>query len=188
MEYYQQVFDPSQPAPGEWAGQQFEQCTFRKLDLSGQALTKAGFVDCRFEDCTLSRVTLKETKLYDVVFMDCRLPHVDFGACDPFGFHVDFSGCRLDSAVFTDRKMKKSRFEDCSLREAFFLNCELVGVLFRNCNLEGARFDRNDLSQADFTTSYHLRLDPDANRLKKAKFSLYNLPGLLSRYDLVIKE
>lgn len=188
MEHYDQTFDRPDSVPARWADQEFEQCLFRKLDLSGAVITGASFVNCQFEDCILTRAELKNTKLYDVRFLRCKLPYVDFGLCNPFGFHVDFQECQLDYVVFLNRKLKKSHFTECSIREAHFLKCELTGTAFRHCNLELTRFDDNDLSQVDFSTSYNLQINPDTNKLKKARFSLHNLPGLLTKYDLVITK
>ncbi|GAB4024762.1 pentapeptide repeat-containing protein [Spirosoma gilvum] len=188
MEYYDQIFEPLTIDIDRWSGHEFEQCTFKKLDLTQAVLNSASFVDCRFENCNLTRAQLKNTKLYEVRFIHCQLPHVDFGHCDPFGFHVNFQGCQLDYTTFLNRKLKKASFIDCSIREAFFLNCELVGTSFTNCNLELTKFDGNDLTQADFSSSYHLIINPEENKLKKARFSLQNLPGLLKKYDLVINK
>ena len=186
MEYYDQVFDQQDQVAGPWTNGEFEQCTFRKLDLSRFILSGSNFVNCRFEGCNLTRVELKNTKLYDVRFVNCILPHVDFGPCNAFGFHVDFQECQLDYTVFLNRKLKKVQFIDCSLKEAHFMNCELIGALFKHCNLELARFEGNNLMQADFSSSYNLELNPEDNKIKKARFSLQNLPGLLTKYDLVI--
>jgi len=35
---------------------------------------------------------------------------------------------------------------------------------------------------------YYLQLNPEDNTIRKARFSLYNLPGLLTKYDLVVKN
>lgn len=188
MEHYNEIFDQPDDLPGRWGGHDFEQCTFRQLDLSRASLSGANFINCRFESCVLTQADVKNTKLYDVSFADCKLMHVDFGHCNPFGFNVEFADCQLDYAIFLDRKLKKSRFTECSLREVQFLNCDLAGSVFSRCNLEFARFEKNDLSKVDFSSSYNLSLDPDENKVKKARFSLHNLPGLLKKYDLVITE
>ncbi|MFD2933254.1 pentapeptide repeat-containing protein [Spirosoma flavum] len=184
MEYYNQVFDQLDKA----ANQEFELCTFKKLDLSRIAITDSNFINCRFEDCNLTRAELRNTKLYDVSFVNCRLAHVDFGSCNAFGFHVNFQECQLDYTVFLNRKLKKAHFTDCSLKEAHFLKCDLTGTVFDQCNLELARFEGNNLTQVDFSSSYNLEINPDDNKVKKARFSLQNLPGLLVKYDLVISK
>lgn len=187
MESYDQVFDQLN-AVGRWIGQEFEQCLFKKLDLSRIAFTDTSFINCHFEDCNLTKAELKNTKLYDVSFLNCKLAHVDFGLCNAFGFHVDFQECQLDYTVFLNRKLKKAHFIDCSMKEAHFVKCELTGTEFKQCNLELARFEDNNLTQVDFSSSYNLELDPDDNKVKKARFSLHNLPGLLTKYDLKISS
>jgi hypothetical protein len=53
--------------------------------------------------------------------------------------------------------------------------------------LTDALFDRSVLEKADFTSAVHYRIDPNINQIKKAKFSLEGLPGLLSAYQIEIK-
>ena len=188
MDYYDQTFDQSSELPGEWSSHDFEKCTFRKLDLSGASFVKSNFTNCHFDECNLSKVNVGNTKFDEVTFVKCRLVQVDFGHCNAFGFSVGFQGCDLDFAVFLNRNMKKTRFRTCSLKEAHFLKCDLTGAAFIECDLELAKFGENNLTQADFTSSYNIRLNPDDNKLKKAKFSLRHLPGLLSKYELDIKS
>ncbi|GAB3314021.1 pentapeptide repeat-containing protein [Larkinella ripae] len=188
MDYYNQLFDASETPLNAWVGHTFEQCTFRKLSLPEAVFSGANLINCRFENCDLTRIELKNTQLQDVLFVHCKLAYVDFGPCNAFSFHADFQKCQLDHAVFLNRKLKKAQFIDCSLKETHFLKCDLPGAKFKECNLELARFEDNNLVQADFSTSYNLELNPDTNKIKKAKFSLHNLPGLLTKHDLVISR
>ncbi|ADB37539.1 pentapeptide repeat-containing protein [Spirosoma linguale] len=186
MDFCDQVFDQTTDEPQQWFRHSFEQCTFKNLDLSKVAFGGTSFVNCRFTDCNLGMAVLEGTKLDDVLFMDCKLNGVNFGQCNAFGFHVDFQTCQLDYASFFNRNLKKTRFVDCSLREARFLNCDLSGALFKNCNLELTVFATNTLTQTDFSSSYNLSLDPDQNKIRKTKFSLHSLPGLLNKYDIIV--
>ncbi|MBO0929704.1 pentapeptide repeat-containing protein [Fibrella aquatilis] len=188
MDYYNQTFDPKGELPDSWHGHDFEKCAFQKLDLSGAVFAKSNFINCQFEECNLSKINVGNTKFDEVNFVKCRLVQVDFGHCNPFGFSVGFGHCNLDFAVFLNRNMKKTRFDTCSLKEAHFLKCDLTGAVFQECDLELAKFGENNLTQVDFTSSYNIRLNPDDNKLKKAKFSLRHLPGLLSKYELDIKS
>ena len=188
MDFYDQLFDAVEMLPQLFVGHTFESCTFKKLNLSKQPLNSATFINCTFADCNLSTIDTRNTTFNDVDFRQCIVSHLDFGKCNPFGFHVDFQGCQLDYSIFLNRNLKKTLFSDCSLREAHFLNSDLAGSVFKNCNLELAKFAECNLTQVDFSTSYNLQLDPDDNVLKKARFSLYNLPGLLTKYELVIIE
>ncbi|GAB2543841.1 pentapeptide repeat-containing protein [Spirosoma aerophilum] len=186
MDFCDQLFDQTTGVVDQWTRHTFEQCTFKNLDLSKVVFTNTNFINCRFDQCNLSMAVTEGTRFDDVVFVDCKLNSVNFGHCSGFGFHVDFQTCQLDYASFFNRNLKKTRFVDCSLLEARFLNCDLSGALFRNCNLELTVFATNVLTQTDFSSSYNLSLDPDGNKLKKTKFSLHSLPGLLTKYDIVV--
>jgi len=43
------------------------------------------------------------------------------------------------------------------------------------------------LEKVNFLTSYNYSIDPENNRLKKAKFSMNGLAGLLGKYDIEIE-
>jgi fluoroquinolone resistance protein len=186
MDFFNQIFDQTTGAPAQWAYQDFEECTFKNLNLSKTALSGANLVNCRFEGCNLDLALLKGTKLNDVTFVTCKLIGVNFEHCNPFAFSVGFQECNLDQTYFFNRNLKKTKFVTCSLKSASFITCDLSGAVFKDCNLELAVFATNTLTQVDFSTSYNVALDPEQNKLKKTKFSLHSLPGLLTKYDLVI--
>jgi hypothetical protein len=52
--------------------------------------------------------------------------------------------------------------------------------------LAGATFDNTNLEKTNFTTAFNYSIDPDNNRIKKAKFSVPGVLGLLNKYDIVI--
>jgi hypothetical protein len=43
------------------------------------------------------------------------------------------------------------------------------------------------LEKVDFRTAVNYAFDPNSNKIKKAKFSLMGLAGLLSKYDIDIE-
>jgi len=67
------------------------------------------------------------------------------------------------------------------LSEADLSDCK-----FHNCNMERTVFDQTILRNADLSTSYNFIIDPDNNDIKKAKFSVHGLPGLLMKYGIEI--
>ena len=54
------------------------------------------------------------------------------------------------------------------------------------CDLDKAIFDRANLEKADFSTSRNYTINPEINRLKKTKFSMPDVVGLLSHLDIVL--
>jgi len=93
----------------------------------------------------------------------------------------------LNFSSFYQLKLKNTPFNECKLLEVDFTAANLTEAFFNACNLEKAVFENSILEKADFTTSFNLNIDPERNRLKKAKFSKENVDGLLSKYDILIK-
>jgi uncharacterized protein YjbI with pentapeptide repeats len=67
-----------------------------------------------------------------------------------------------------------------------FTDCDLTGSIFDNCDLTMATFENTIIEKADFRTSFNYSIDLNINRVKKAKFSLLGLAGLLDKYDIDI--
>lgn len=44
------------------------------------------------------------------------------------------------------------------------------------------------LEKSDFQTSYNYSIDPEINRIKKAKFSFQGAVGLLDKYDIEVED
>jgi uncharacterized protein YjbI with pentapeptide repeats len=73
------------------------------------------------------------------------------------------------------------------MKETDFSECDCSGATFDLCNLERAVFDRTNLEKADLRSAYNFSLDPDNNRIAKAKFSSAGIAGLLDKYDIIIE-
>lgn len=164
----------------------FENCRFVNCDFSYADFSKQVFTECKFEDCNLSLVKLSETALQDIRFKDCKLSGADFSKSRDFLFAVSFESCILDNAIFYKKKNKAAKFLDCSMVETDFTEADLTDVKFENCNLNRAFFDHTVLKNADLSTSYNFIIDPDNNEIKKAKFSVQGLPGLLAKYGIKV--
>jgi uncharacterized protein YjbI with pentapeptide repeats len=168
-------------------GNVFEHCRFKSCDLSYARLSDLVFIDCIFEDCNLSLAVTENTGMQNVAFKNCKLSGVHFSKCRDFAFGVQFERCLLDNAVFFKRKMKGTKFTDCSMIEADLTQCDLTQAVFQNCNMERTFFDKTILKQADLRSSYNYIIDPEQNDIKKAKFSMYGLPGLLMKYGITVE-
>lgn len=73
------------------------------------------------------------------------------------------------------------------LHEVDLTECDLTGSFFDYCDLLNATFDRTNLEKADFRTSFNYSISPETNRIKKARFSLSGIAGLLNKYDIEIE-
>lgn len=168
------------------SSREFENCIFQHCDFSNTAFLSSTFMDCEFINCNLSMLELPSSSLKNVVFKNCKLLGIAFDACDDFLFQVTVDNCLLDFASFANKKMPRTRFSESSLKEVSFVGTHLKQSVFENCDLTRALFNRSDLTECNFTTAINYQIDPEFNVLKKARFSLQGIPGLLEKYDVTI--
>ncbi|MDQ3111488.1 MAG: pentapeptide repeat-containing protein [Bacteroidota bacterium] len=160
----------------------FKSCSFEKADLSGN-----DFLDCIFENCNMSLAKLAKTGLKNVSFKGCKLTGIDFTPCNDFLFTVSFTSCQMDYVAFQRKKMRKTLFNECSIKESHFTDVDLGESVFDQCELGGTFFQDNNLEKADFRTARNFTIDPEQNKMKKAKFSAGGLEGLLGKYGIEVE-
>lgn len=168
--------------PGE-----YENCVFSHCALSKADLGKSKFTDCRFVDCDLSMARLTGTSFSDCAFVDCRMFGLLFYNCHPFGLGFRFERCQLNHSSFFKTKIRAMIFQECSLEEVDFTDADLTGATLSACNLKNAMFENTILEKADFRGAYNFSIDPDLNRMRRARFSRTELNGLLDKHDLDIE-
>ncbi|HLO59898.1 MAG TPA: pentapeptide repeat-containing protein [Bacteroidales bacterium] len=177
------IFSEKPLKPGE-----YEECTFDRCDFSNARLAEFRFIDCEFRDCNLSLVVLNNTTFRDVKFVGCKMLGLHFEDCDLLGFTVSFENCKLQNSTFFKVKMKKTVLKNCDLKETDFSEAEMSESIFDNCDLHRAVFDHTNLEKVDFRTAYNYTINPSQNRIKKARFSLPGLPGLLAEYGIDVSD
>ena len=165
---------------------EFYQCNFTKCNFTNSDLSDIDFIDCTFTDCNFTLCLMKNSGFKDIKFNSCKIIGIDFSVCNNFLFTVSFNECHLDYSTFHSKKMKKTEFINCTLKQVDFTKVDLTASVFKNCDLSNAIFNQTMLEKVDFMTAVNYTLEPDNNKIKKAKFSLKGLPGLLSTYDIVI--
>jgi uncharacterized protein YjbI with pentapeptide repeats len=181
--FQDQTFDKQEfHLPGE-----FENCTFKNCNLNGADLSSSMFAECTFAGCDLSLAKLNKTILRDVVFKDCKMLGLRFDLCNEFGLSFRLEGCVLNHSSFYKTNLKKTIFKNSQLQETDFSEADLTSAVFDQCDLRQATFDRTNLEKADFRSASNLSIDPENNRIKKARFSLINVTGLLNKYQIDIE-
>jgi fluoroquinolone resistance protein len=165
---------------------EYEYCRFINCDFSNANIANIKFLECTFTDCNLSLSKLTNTTFRDVTFKDNKMLGLHFDTCNEFGLSFSFENCNLNHASFYQTKLKKTTFCNTQLHEVDFTECDLTGSVFDNCDLRGATFGRTIIEKCDFRTSFHYSIDPENNKIKKAKFSLTGIAGLLDKYGIEI--
>jgi uncharacterized protein YjbI with pentapeptide repeats len=111
-----------------------------------------------------------------------------FDACNSFGLSFSFDNCQLNHSSFFQTKIKNTIFKNTQLHEVDFAEADLTNASFENCDLSLSSFDHSLLEKCDFRTAYHFSIDPEINKIHKAKFSISNISGLLEKYNIEIEK
>lgn len=181
------TFEKTDFTRGNLPAREFENCVFANCDFSEVDLRKVSFSECEFSTCNLSSAKILDTAFKDVKFVDSKLLGLDFSDCSKFLLAMAFENCVLNFSSFVDLKTKNMIFKNCTMREVDFSGAVLNGAVFDNCDLMKSVFRSTNLEKADLRTAYNFSIDPEFNRLGKAKFSINGLRGLLDKYDIVVE-
>lgn len=165
----------------------FDDCVFRNCSFNKVAFINISFSDCEFYNCELILCKQEGTTFDDVFFKSSRLTGINFSDCAEYGFNPNFSDCLLDSCVFYDNTLDNCRITECTLRNTDFSNCRLKKTdfsltRFQNCTFLGCIMDK-----ADFTSATGYSIDPSANKVKGARFSLPEAASFLKYLGLTIE-
>lgn len=167
---------------------EYEKCVFTNCNFSESSLAAINFSNCEFKNCNLSMVKLDKTTLREVKFKDCKQLGILFEKCNEFLFAIHLDNCILNHSSFFKLSLKKMKFKNCVLQEVDFSEADLTAAIFENCDLQGATFDKTILERADFRTARNFSIDPEANSIRKAKFTLEGVTGLLNKYSIDIEN
>lgn len=167
---------------------EYENCNFYNCDFSNANFSDFKFIECRFEACNISLLKLNATAFREVTFQDCKMLGLHFEDCNPFGLALAFENCSLNHSSFYKLKIKNTIFKNSQLEECDFTEADLSHSVFENSNLLCAIFEQTNLEKCDFRSAINYSIDPENNRIKKAKFSAIGLYGLLHKYDIEIEN
>lgn len=152
-------------------------------DLAGAELE-----DVLFEACSLVATNLTDTRFSSVTFERCKLIGVDFRKCRAFpSVDVSFVDCVLDACNFSDLALRKQKFVSCDVRRCVFLRTDLSDADFSHSDLDESIFHECDLRRADFSRARNYLVDPNGNKIAKAKFSLPEAVSLLRGFEIELR-
>jgi fluoroquinolone resistance protein len=165
----------------------YENCTFNNCIFSDSDLSGMNFIECKFTDCDFSLAKLVNSSFRDVKFYGCKLLGLHFDDCNKTGLSAEFANCQLDLSSFYKLNLRNIILKNCNLKEVDFSESNLTNLALENCDLTGAIFKNTILVKTDFRTSYNYSIDPEINRISKAKFSINGVVGLLGKYNIEIE-
>jgi len=135
----------------------------------------------------MNKEFIEDKPFKGVNFLQKALTVANYENCNKFLLSLNFENCLLKLSSFYQVNIKKTYFMECNIQEVDFVEADLTNAVFSNSGLTNAIFEKTNLEQADFRTSYGLIINPENNRMKKARFSASALNGLLTKYDILIE-
>jgi len=167
----------------EFEGACFVGCDFQNCNLAGFC-----FEDCEFENCNLSLIKIKNTKIRGNKFKSCKMVGVDWSVFEVgLSFGNSFENCVLDMSNFTGLNISHFEAYKSSFNEVWFNEANLSESVLKECDFEGAYFNNSNLYKADLRSSYGYMINPQFNKISKAKFSLPEAVSLLSGFDISLE-
>ena len=164
----------------------YDHCRFINCDFSNSNLNNSTFSECVLKGCNLSMCKLSETALKDVRFEDCKILGVYFEHCAMFMFQVRFENCTLNLSSFFGLSLKQTQFKNTALQDVDFSEADLSNAIFADCDLLRATFSNTNLEKADLRSAVNYNINPEQNRIKKAKFSYPSVLNLLDKYGIEV--
>ncbi len=184
MNYYEaQDFIHKTPTPLKQS--EFLECHFKDNDFSNLDLSYSKFIECTFEDTNLSNITINSTTFRDVSFTNCKLLGLNWSGTLSLS-ELKFVNCLLNFCVFQDVNLQHTTFDRCQIHETDFSQSNLKHSLFNETSLKGSLFNQSDLRHCDLKSATNYFIDPNYNKISKAKFSTPEVITLLSAFDIEI--
>lgn len=180
------IFTEIDPDAKNASGKEFYQCRFENCDLTSVDFSQSRFEKCVFEGCNLSLARVQNCRFLGVQFNQCKLTGNAFDKCDSFLLDIAFEGCFLSNCNFSALNLKKTPFRRCEILESDFVGTQLTECDFTQSNLAGSVFNTCDLTKANFVDARAYSINPQNNKVKKARFSMPEVVGLLEHLDIVI--
>jgi fluoroquinolone resistance protein len=192
QQYEKQRFSKLSEQGVRFTSIEFTNCEFDRCSLGECVFYRCSFTHCRFHNCDLGVIQVPNSRFLEVEFSDCRVTGVDWTRAgdttlSKLPLSVGFQRCLIDYSTFFGLQLKGSRFVECTAHEADFSEADLTEADCQKSDFAGSKFLHTNLTKANFVGAFNYGINPAANTVKQARFSLPEAVSLLSGFDLVIE-
>jgi uncharacterized protein YjbI with pentapeptide repeats len=118
-------------------GVTFESCVLHNCDLTGARFDACGLSHVVFSHCRLDGFTAMDTSFDGVIVDDSNLSLANFRFLKTF--NILFKESMLVEVDFTGTRLERALFQKCNLRQADFTQVTATGVDFRGSELDEIR-------------------------------------------------
>jgi len=165
----------------------YESCRFSDCTFDDTNLSEITFEDCTFTRCSFKRCGFKNTRLQDIRFEECEFLDIDFQDSAAILRKMTFDRCRIELSGFRDGGFEGMVMRSCQLTEVDFEYARCSNGDWRGSRFQRCIFEQTDLEDCDLRETQGLRMRPDRNFLKGAKFDPDGLYGLLAHHGIVLE-
>lgn len=169
---------------------EFVDCTFILSLMTDISFSQCRFKECRFDQCDMSLCAFPHSTFDGCVFRDTKLVGIDWTQAAWTGLKLQeplrFDACVLSHSTFIGMKIADLKMTDCISTDVDFREADLTGIDFSGTDLSQSLFHHTNLEGADFRRARNYTIQPEVNRLTKAKFSMPEALSLLYSMDIVL--
>jgi uncharacterized protein YjbI with pentapeptide repeats len=192
LSYTGETFRAFRTEGGQLDRSEFDQCVFDRCVFSRSVLAHCRFTSCRFVGCDLSNIAVPSSRFRDVRFEATKLLGVDWTKGDAMAeahapTSLSFVDCVVDLSSFFGLNLRTAVMQRCSAKEVDLSEADLRDAVCRGTDFAGAKFQGTNLERADLREAMNYAIDPRANRVKGARFSLPEAVALLRGFAVVVE-
>lgn len=185
-QYRNEAFQNIDQGEGVIDKSDFEGCVFENCNFQQSVFSKCLFESCTFVRCNLGLIKIQDVQFQSTQYSRCKMIGIDWTGLG-LSFDMKFEDCVLDDSIFAGLDIRNIEMIRCKLRGVDFTDTNLTDAVFHESDFKEARFINTNLTKADFSGAFNYSIKPDLNNLKRTKFSLSGVIGLLEDLDIIIK-
>lgn len=128
-------------------------------------------------NCDLSLIKLNQSEFINISFEECKMLGINWTEAKNI-INLNFKKSKLNHSSFYGLKLKDLQIEECIACEVDFVNTEMIKAKLCNSDLQGSKFNNTNLSGSDLSNAKNYYLNPNYNKITKAKFSIPDVLNL----------
>lgn len=185
-EFYQDLkFSQGEFSEQELKDTEFTGCSFEKINFEKTKFKYVRFEGCTFNKCNMSLIKITGSRFIDCTFKDSKMIGINWQEAEG-PIEIVMQSCTLDYSVFYGLDLRRVEITDSMAKEVNFENADLSKGKFNGTDFYLSKFKNTNLSFADMRDSKNYDINPEFNRIKKARFSMPEAMTLLQCFDIEI--
>lgn len=165
---------------------EFYLCNFEKSNFYKTNFINCRFEECKFINCDLSLIKINQSEFINISFEECKMLGINWTEAKNIT-RLNFLKSKLNHSSFYGMKLKDLIIEDCISQEVDFVNAVIQKAILCNTDLTDSKFNNTDLSGVDLSNAKNYNINPNYNKIMKAKFTIPDVLNLLQGFDIIIK-